>query len=231
MPKVLQGFSAQTTGIERPVRPEVGRIYEAVMSVEGDTDAESWTLRTPLPQNYSFSLSSEYNNPYNQPISEIAGGGNARLAESALTLASGHTSQNKWLSAATWSGGSEFAIEIPFVLQAYTDPVKEVLIPMKRLLKLAAAGESILGSLTSPGPLPNVVGERDFRGTVITIEIGKFFKMTPCIVTSVTEDFDTQMDEFGSPIGAVVRVQFKSFWTCTKNDLDDYFLPSIGNNK
>lgn len=241
MARVPQGFTARTVsdGASRPhIKPRSSDIYEAVMTVRKNSDDSKslikvFDIRTPLPQNYSFSLSSEFNSPFNQPMSEFVGGQNATVLEKLLTLTTGATTQNKWLSAAIWSGGSEFSIEVPFVLQAFSDPVSEVIIPMKNLLKLAAPseGETLSGMLSAPGPRPakNDPDKGDIVGDIITVEIGRFFKMSPCVIGSVTEDFDTQMDSNGNPIGAVVRVQFKSFWTCTKQDLDKMFLTSAGN--
>lgn len=226
MPKVTQGFTATSKDVSRPeVEPLNPGIYKAIMSING-----SKFIETPLPQNFSFSLSSEYNNPFNQPLSEILGGNLGGTIEKGITLGTGATSQNKWLSAAIWSGGSEFAIEVPFVLQAYKqpEPSEKVLKNMKKLLQLAAPSEEG-GFLFSPGPIPDILGENTLEGDVVSVEIGTFFKMEPCVITSVTSDFDTQFDSDGNPIGAVVRVQFRSFWTCTKLDLDKYFITSTGN--
>lgn len=226
MPTV-QTFTASTKNTSRAsVRPIRPNIYEAVLTVNGVP-----YIRTPLPQNFSFSLSSEYGNPFNQPLSEIFLGQAGNVIEKGMSFGIGATTQNKWQSAAIWSGGSELAIEVPFVLQAYdANDAGEIIRKMRDLLALAAPSENDAGMLSSPGPVPKIFGESSvLEGNHIMIEIGTFFKMEPCIITSITEDFDTQFESTGKPIGAVVRIQLRSYWTCTKQDLQRYFLTGAGN--
>ena len=223
----IRGFtsSSPTSGSSRPdVIPNVPDIYRAVMEVRNPS-RKTIIISTPLPQNYAFSMTSEFNNPFNQPLLEAVPGGGA--IETGIRQA-GYTTMNRWMSGASWTGSSEFSIDVPFVLQAFSEPREEVVRKMRDLLKLVAPdveGEM----LKTPGPYVLSSGKADLGGDNITISIGKFFKMSPCVITSVTEDFDTQMDYQGLPIGAVVRIQFKSFWTCTKLDLDKFFMPGLGN--
>lgn len=210
-------------------KPNVSDIYRAFLNVRKGNSIV-YTLDTPLPQNYTFSLGSQYTNPFSQPLSSFAGP-IGDIFEQANAAVNGSTSLNRWLSGAQWSGGAEFTLEVPFVLQAYKDPKKEVLQDMRDLMMLVAPSESSNGFLSTPGPTIAKSGT-DFADDAlkISIQIGKFFLMEPCIITDVSEDFDTQMDVNGSPIGAVVRVQFRSFFTTTKRDLQKWFL-GLNNSK
>ncbi|MNQ41579.1 hypothetical protein D3C85_552590 [compost metagenome] len=65
-------------------------------------------------------------------------------------------------------------------------------------------------------------------GDLITVNIGKFFTMSPCIIDNVTETFDTQFDHKGDPIGVTINVSVISYFTTTQEDLMRFFAPSLG---
>lgn len=193
-------------------------------------DGDVIDLTTPLPENYQFNLATSFDNPFNQPLSNLASQFGANIgqatdtASTALQMMTGYTTINKWLSGAVWNQGSLFTIEVPFVLQAYESTTKEVTQVMKKMLKLVAPGENSYGFLTAPGPtMANA--SSSFAGDKITVEIGKFFRMYPCIIENVTCEFDTQMDtEENCPISAVISITVKSYYVTTKKDLDTWFL-------
>ena len=116
------------------VKPSVGKLYQARLYVRGGGE-DALDISTPLPEMFSLDLETTWDTPYNQPISDI-GGQKVKAAAGALTALTGHTTINKWLSGAVWTQGSTISMQIPFVLQAYTDPVEEVLAPMKQLMKI-----------------------------------------------------------------------------------------------
>lgn len=184
----------------------------------------------PLPENYSFQLATDWGNPFNQPLSNLASvGGNgvaqaANAAVSGATAINGATDQAKWLSGAVWTGGSLFQIDVPFVIQAYEDTKSEVLQVMRDMLKLVAPAESEEGLLRAPGPTAGNAFNFSTTGEEITIRIGEFFTMSPCVIESVNCDFDTQMDNDNHcPLSCTITVTAKSYWTTTKEDLDSFF--------
>lgn len=207
------------------VKPYIDEMYQAHLIVKRD-GVPVVNLSTPLPENYQFSLSTNFDNPFNQPISDLLGRASgvpiSGLATGATGL-TGLTTLNKYLSGAVWTGGSLFQLKIPFVLQAYNDPRTEVLLPMKQLMQAVAPKEGEGMMLMAPGPHLLNGQDGSLGGDDITVKIGKFFKLHPCVITDVNESFDTQFDHSGNPIGVVVEVSIMSYFTATKEDLDKWF--------
>lgn len=216
-----------------PNNPELSlfpRMYSAELLATRDGQ-KIVHIVAPLPENYSFQFSTNFDNPFNQPISDsivqnMSGPASRSIsaAGSGVTMTTGMTSIAKWLSGAVWTGGSMFELSIPFVIQAYSDTRREIVSLMRDMLKLTAPSETIGGLLRAPGPyMPTSTSEP--LGDVISVRIGKFFEMSPCVVTNVTSDFDTQMDAIGqSPVSVTITVSVRSYWTTTKEDLDKFFV-------
>lgn len=222
---VVRPVGSNPSGRVGSVKPYIDPIYRAQLIVKRDGKPVV-NLSTPLPENYQFSLSTNYDNPFNQPISDIVGraaGVNTSAVGQGATGLVGLTTLNKYLSGAVWTGGSLFQMDIPFVLQAYTDPIQEVLIPMKQMMQTVAPSEGVGMMLRAPGPHLLNGQDGSLGGDDITVKIGKFFTLNPCIITNVHESFDTQFDHDGSPIGVVINVSILSYFTATKEDLDRWF--------
>lgn len=190
-------------------------------------------ITAPLPANYQLGLSTNYDNPFNSPLSSMIGGKTGQIAQSVEPIANaatGATSRNKWLSISTWTGGNAFQLTVPFVIVAETDAATEVVKRMRDLLKLAAPSEDGAGMLTAPGPNVRKVtsASEENTGELITLRLGDFFKMSPCILESVTCDFDTQMeDESRCPMSVTITVGIKSYFVVTRQDLDIYFSSKV----
>lgn len=174
------------------------------------------------------------------------------LTEQIATMTTGLTSQNKYLSGAVWSSGSVLGISIPFILYAQSDTTKEVLDIELKLMQLAAPSE-VAGMLIAPGPrIINAEAIMDtalslatggifgggtrfsdiseMGGDVITLYLGKFLEIGPCIIRSVSATHDAMFDADGRPITAVLNVAFETYFTTTKEDLEKIFAPSRPRN-
>lgn len=211
-------------------------IYTAQLDVRRDGKPYI-TIDTPLPENFTLSLSSQYDRPFAKPLSEMAGEitgaqDGAQRMENVTRASTGMTSIAKYLSAAVWSGGSTLTLDIPFVIHAYEDAKAEVSDKMKKLLQLVAPGEA-LGFLRAPGPYQANVsallaGDVRNGGTLggddVTLSIGRFFVFNPCIITNVVCTFDTQFEAQGQPLAATINVTFEAYYTTTKEDLDKFFI-------
>lgn len=227
-------FAENPAGRVGAVKPNVPPIYRAELIVQRD-GAEYLRIDTPLPENYMLSLATSWDNPFNQPLSnfasKLAGGlpGKAvDIASTGVTAATGFTTLNKWLSGGVWTGGSMMKLDIPFVIQAYENPREEVVKKMRDLMKLVAPSEYAGQFLRAPGPYMRAPNSGGVAGDMITVNIGTFFTMSPCIIDNVTETFDTQFDHNGDPIGVTINVSVISFFTTTQEDLDRFFAPSLG---
>lgn len=193
-------------------------------------NGEEIRIKAPLPENYQFQLGTNFDNPFNQPISNLASNFGNGLGQTigatatGSTALTGHSDINKWMSGAKWAGGSLFEVTVPFVIQAFENTRTEVVDVMRDMLKLVAPSESIGGMLIAPGPSAASTFGLENLGDDITIRIGKFFTMRPCVIDSVTCDFDTQMDvDNEAPLSATITVSAKSYWATTKEDLDTFF--------
>lgn len=229
-PPSLMG--AGLSGRAAEVRPNIPDMYRAKMKVTRD-GAEIISLSTQLPENFSFSLATSWDNPFNQPVSNFLGGASGGygastdLLTTGVKAGTGFTSLHKWLSASVWTGGSLFSVELPFVIQAFEDPKREVVEVMRDILKLVAPSEYMGKFLKAPGPKIDI-SSGSITGDVISVEIGNFFRMDQCVIESVSETFDTQLDANGDPIGVTINVSVKSYFTTTQEDIDRYFAPSLG---
>lgn len=227
-------FTTNPAGRVGAVKPNIPDIYKAELIVQRD-GADYLRIDTPLPENYMLSLATSWDNPFNQPLSNFAsraaGGTQGKaidVAATGVTAATGFTSLNKWLSGAVWTGGSMMKLDIPFVIQAYENPKKEVVRKMLDLMKLVAPSEYAGQFLRAPGPYMRAPNSGGLAGDMITVNIGKFFTMSPCIIDNVTETFDTQFDHNGDPIGVTINVSVISYFTTTQEDLTRFFAPSLG---
>ena len=219
-------------------KPEISSIYTAQLEVRRN-GVRVINMDTPLPENFGIQLASSYDRPFAQPLSETAGekvgqGQNAQRAENVSRATTGITSVNKYLSGAVWSSGSTLTLTIPFAIVAYDNAYLEVTDKMKTLLQLVAPSEGAGGFLVAPGPNLNTQGVTDILpgdftnavnlgGDEITLNVGRFFKFTPCIITDVNCTFDSQFDAMGNPIAATINVTFEAYWTTTKEDLEKFF--------
>lgn len=223
-------------------RPEISSIYTAQLDVRRDGETYI-TMDTPLPENFSMQLASQYDRPFAKPLSELNGvsntvdkasGGLISSAgiETGARATTGITTVNKNLSGAVWSSGSTLTLSIPFVVTAYDNAREEVTDKMKKLLQLVAPSEGIGGFLLAPGPHignASALATGDFSGALglggdeVTLSIGRFLVFTPCIITDVNCTFDTQFDKDGQPIAATINVTFEAYWTTTKEDLNRFF--------
>lgn len=64
----------------------------------------------------------------------------------------------------------------------------------------------------------------NLKGRRITLMIGTFLLLENCIVKGVDVQFDSILDEKGTPLKAKVTVDIESYYTCfTTQDLDALF--------
>lgn len=225
-----------------PAKPYTSDIYMATLNVKRD-NKDYLNISTPLPESFSFGLTSNFDRPLDQPLSNLNNGGGAManpIVKSAATAITGQTTKMKFMSGAVWTGGSYLSISLPFLLHAYTDAKSDVMNKLVQLMSLAAPSEDgIGGTLRAPGPTVanlDAIMEGNFSlqgnpfqmgGDVITVNLGRFITLTPCIITEVVPTFDTMFDQNGTPMGVSVNVSIETFFTTTQEDLVKAFKASI----
>lgn len=223
-------------------KPYTSDIYMATLNVKRD-NKDYLNISTPLPESFSFGLTSHFDRPLDQPLSNLNKGDglmNNAVVKSGLTAITGQTTKMKFLSGAVWTGGSYLSISLPFLLHAYTDAKVDVMDKLVQLMSLVAPSEDGLGgTMRAPGPTVanlDAIMEGNFSqqgnpaqmgGDLITVNLGRFISLTPCIITEVVPTFDTMFDENGTPMGVSVNVSIETFFTTTQEDLLKAFKNSI----
>jgi|SRR5690606_10546102 len=235
MPKATLGATAPIV-VGNGTKSQIPPIYSCDLNVLRDGEPYL-SISTPLPENFQVNITSRYGRPLDAPLSSLAGGGGlAGAAEKIAAVSTGMTSQSKYMSVAIWEGGCVLTFDMPFVFYAFQDAKKEVAEPIKKLMKLAAPSE-LAGLLVAPGPrvlnasalMSGDISEAaSLGGDFITLHIGNFLRLEPCIITNVAPTFSTQFDANGTPISADVNVQIEAYYTITKEDLDKLFAPCLG---
>ena len=148
-------------------------------------------------------------------------------------------------SSKVWQGGSSLSFELPMKISAYDDTTKEIMTPLKRVLKLCTPFLDTGGMLIAPGPNPiefskillsagNISGSADnwqkalekaLTKTAFYLEIGTFFKMFPCVITNVSAQFNGMFEEgTGFPTSIELNLTVESYLTPTSYDIDNWVL-------
>lgn len=165
---------------------------------------------------------------------------NAQNANKALRFA-GASSMHKLASARVWGGPSYLQIDLPIFVDAYSDTRTEVVETTVNLLSLCAPSDNG-GLFVPPGPSPLKAvsmeamalaagsgGAADANAAMnnvledseaFFVDIGNFFSMSPCIVDSVSANFDNVWEDgTGNPISIDFILQVSSYFAVTREDL------------
>jgi hypothetical protein len=209
-------------------------------------------IKTFLPQNFSLAFGSNYETPLSKSMSshlaespgaqgDSAGAKKRQTAAKGLAIAEnlgGAPNQAKAASAQVWKSGGPLSLSIPFVFAAATNTEKDVLSKFRILTKLAAPHEA-LGMLFSPGPSVLGVAANSISDTFgegknafhITCKLGKFMYLDNVVVKNVDANIDFINDVNGKPMYMTFNVAIETFFTVTKQDIDDMLdHPSLGGN-
>lgn len=196
-----------------------------------------------IPPDFGFELSSNWTSPFGDTSlmglgqDKLPGAAGAAMGtvQSGLTLG-GASSFAKIFSAKKWSGPSYLTLNLPVFLDAYTDTRTEVVENIVSLLSLCAPSEKG-GILVPPGPAPineiagsainsvNQATGSDIQNPVddsesFTVDIGNFFSMSPCVVDSVSANFDNVWEDgTGNPISVDFILNVSSYFAVTREDL------------
>ncbi len=114
-----------------------------ILAKNGNDDI---TIVAGLPETFAFDIASQYEAPFAQGMA-----GDTKIAS--LLRLGGLSLTNQAMTAQVWQGTSDVQFTLPFVFQADTDEIKDVLEPIKNLMRLALPRTSQQGGiLESPGP-------------------------------------------------------------------------------
>lgn len=103
-------------------------------------------VEADVPEEIMFDIASDYEAPFSQGLID-----NAKLNTGARML--GMSLTNQLMTAQVWQGSTNVQFSIPLVFQAETNATKEVIEPIRNLLRLTMPIENVDGGLLeAPGP-------------------------------------------------------------------------------
>lgn len=202
-----------------------------------------------VPTDFQIALSSGWTPLYTGSLADLAGqtglvsAATAAAANLAGQLAGG-SARIKALTAQAWTEPAYLQLSLPIQVHAYSDTQKEVIDQMVRMSKLVTPAEKgqgagvNLGALAPPGPAAAMAMIQSIGDTNFTIDdeyefvvqIGKFFRMTPCVITNVVSAFDGQLEDVtGRPMGVEFNVEISSYFAVTQQDIERWLAGNFGN--
>lgn len=186
----------------------IPKTYQVHLYNRNDVD-----ITASIPQNFSIQLSSSWDDPYSKSMLDDQSSGLTANTGSPGFAGGGNPTSIKELGGLEWQAGAHLDFTIPFAFYANTNPKKEIIQTMLKLLKLVA-----------PSVDRDKIIKPNFKKDPLTLEIGTFLRLSPVIVDSVSEEINSIFDKEGSPIAVVINVSIKSLYTMTTDSLDKMFL-------
>lgn len=120
-------------------------VYQEGETEESQDQGASGVITLYLPENFQLNFSSSFDQPFAQGLVNMPG-----LSQATKFFGASLTSQS--MSVQVWQGTSCPEFNLTFQLIAESDPVSEILDPIKRLSKLALPGVGPAKLLSPPGP-------------------------------------------------------------------------------
>lgn len=118
-------------------------------------------ISAPLPEDFSFGISSNWSAPFEESMiknSKIGG---------ALSLG-GYTGLIQAMTAQTWNSSSGIEISLPFVFVSRNNPLVEIRDPIMKLMKLASPrADTAFSLLTPPGPTITMDALKELFGALV----------------------------------------------------------------
>jgi hypothetical protein len=193
-------------------------------------------ISTPMPDNWTTSLDISWTPQFANLLQDAAGAaiGQARAeALKNMANAAGFQSQNKTLSSNIWQGTSYMTLNIPFVFKVEKDVQSELLVPIKKLMEWALPTLTGKGFLMqapySPGldfvyeSIQSSPIVKKAAGDPVSVQFGNFFKLPSCVITTISQSYDSMFNSEGIPLSAKIDVSVLSTQVITYEDMQDMF--------
>lgn len=141
--KQFDAGSASTEANKRTIKDLAYKAFIVASQDDVPVLIEAW-----LPETVGNDVNATYEAPFAQGVSNALGapvGDMARFVGMSLTTQA--------LTAKVWQGGGFIEFSLPFIFQAETSPAKDVMLPIKKLMKLTMPKDRTGGGLLeAPGP-------------------------------------------------------------------------------
>lgn len=159
-----------------------------------------------VPEQFTF----DYGNTYEQPFAQILSSFNTGVVAAQQLLNKGgkvdFTATLQELKRAVWSGASQLKFSLQLFYLARRGATVDVVNPIRRLLKLSAAGTAVRAGTE--------IAERSVSATVVKppplvhIEVGYILRCKKAAITNVSVQLPTNVTDFnGQPNEALVTLQ------------------------
>ncbi len=191
-----------------------------------------------VPADFQVTLQSQWGPIFpTMSVTEAVAGSGAGADIERFAAIAGASSKMKALSAQLWEGPAYLQLSLPIHIVAMRDTKKEVIDRLVQISNFVAPGLGDSGVLVPPGPVPAAEMFNSLAGASIPIaeeqiiicQVGKFFRMTPCVVTSVVAAFSGQPEDgSGNPMAVDINVELTSYYAVTRDDLQSWFKGGFG---
>jgi len=147
----------------------------------------------------------------------------------AIMQAYGVSAQMAVFSRRIWTTTTPLKMRVPLVFAARSNPVNEVLNPIKVLQAMALPGQGSSGFLIPPGPSPYYGiwgGGLNSGKPKTTMNIGTFLTFGNVIIQKVDVKFSCRMSAApytGIPLSAEAIIYFETYEIVTSDDLDTIY--------
>lgn len=191
LPNALRGQADARQFNARSVRENA---YKAlVICSDQNIVVDAW-----LPETLNLDVNTTYEAPYAQGLGSASPG----LGAFAQFIGMNLTTQA--LTAQIWQGGSFINFQIPFIFQAETSAEKDVMEPIKQLLRLTMPKDPTEGGggiLEAPGPHVDIKKLAENGGAGAAQAVQDFRE------SGLTKMIDTAKQALVDPLGTAVKVK------------------------
>jgi len=180
-----------------------------------------------LPDKFSMSIEQSWKN--------LVGGGDIGLLNEISELFTGKIVNNQYLTAKVWTGSNPLMFSLPLHFVARRDSRKEVIRPIKQLMKMSLPVRSGTWQIYPPGPSVKHKAIEATRGTIdthsdnITLYIGNYIRIPNVYISNVQASFDGLLNKDGEPMSGDVQISCSTLYMPTANEVDTW-LPDNKNS-
>ena len=213
--------------------------------IQKKVNGQHLTVSTPMPESWSIQLAIPWAQQFASLMQSVAGkviGSDTAQAVVDMAAASGRQVQNKVLSAQIWGGTANIDVQVPFVFKAENDPQTEVIDPISNLMLMALPSVSNAGMLKAPyAPMVSNMAQKasDISDQYVTantsegecsIRFGNYFKLDNCVITQISQSYDTMFDPSGKPLSCKIDLSVTSTYIITRDDMPGILKGTMGDS-
>lgn len=205
--------------------------YKVVINKNANSSSGPVSVECVIPETVATAFASKFSQPFGQL-------GQDSKINTAAKILSGTSLTSQLMTAQVWEGSDPVDMSLEVVFLAESDPIREVLEPIKQLLGLVLpAGKG--GVMTPPGPVwssdlisqaqdsslaqqAGVPSAGSVPGT-ISLTIGNYLYFESVVITNVNVVWHSVIHSSGIPIRADVTIQFITYYIPVVEDLSTIF--------